>query len=366
VRYYLGVDWADQTHAVWVVDERGTKITARTVPHTAEGMIEWGRELDEWRAQGIELWAGIERPDGRVVVRVGAPAQGQGHRTVFAQIVADELTVPLEQVTVLAGDTDLVRYSVGTFASRAAVVAGSAALQGSREVKARALRIAAGMLEASEADLVLDNGRVSVKGVPDKAVTLAEIARRALGEAGSPLRLESGPGLGAISSFCPPATTYPSGAHAAVVEVDPETGEIKILQYAAVEDFGTLMNPLIVDGQVVGGVAHGIGNAFLERVVYTEDGQLLTTTFMDYLMPNATDVPRIDLDHLGTPTPLNPIGAKGAGQGGTIPAAAVLTAAVEDALRPFGLRLTRAPFRPSDLLGALEAAARGGDGPSAP
>jgi len=304
-------------------------------------------------------------PDGRAVVRVGAPAQGQGHRTVFAQIVADELRLPLEQVTVLAGDTDLVRYSVGTFASRAAVVAGSAVLRGVREVKARALRIAAGMLEASEDDLVLDQGRVAVKGAPGRAVTLAEIARRALGEPGSPLRLESGPGLGAISSFCPPATTYPTGAHAAAVQVDPDTGEIKIIQYAAVEDFGTLMNPLIVEGQVIGGVAHGIGNAFLERVVYDEGGQILTTTFTDYLMPMASDVPRIDWDHLGTPTPLNPLGAKGAGQGGAIPVAAVLTAAVEDALRPFGLRLSRVPFRPSDLRAAIEAAAGAGDGQSA-
>jgi carbon-monoxide dehydrogenase large subunit len=301
-----------------------------------------------------EVSVSVERT-GKVIVRTGAPAQGQGHRTTFAQIVADELTVPLEDVTVVSGDTDLVRYSIGTFASRAAVLVGSAALQASREVRDRALRIAATMLEASEPDLLLEHGRVTVKGAPARGVTLAEIARRSLGEAGVPLRLASGPGLGAISAFCPPATTYPTGAHAAVVEVDPKTAEIRILKYAAVQDFGTLMNPLIVDGQVIGGVAHGIGNTFFERVVYADDGQILTGTLMDYLMPTAADVPRIDVDYLGTPSPLNPLGAKGAGQGGLIPVAAVLTAAVEDALRPFGVKLTHVPFTPSDLVEAIEA-----------
>jgi CO/xanthine dehydrogenase Mo-binding subunit len=294
-------------------------------------------------------------PTGKVIVRAGAPAQGQGHRTTFAQIVADELSVRLEDVTYLSGDTEYVRYSIGTFASRAAVLIGSAALEASREVKARAIRIAATMLEAAEQDLVLENGRVSVRGAPDRGVGLGDIARRSLGDAGAPLKLPTGPGLGAITSFCPPATTYPTGAHAAVVEVDPQTAETRILKYAAVEDFGTLMNPLIVDGQVIGGVAHGIGNAFLERVVYGDDGQILTATMMDYLMPTAGDVPRVDLDHLGTPSPLNPLGAKGAGQGGLIPVAAVLAAAVEDALRPFGVKVDHVPFSPSELAAALDA-----------
>jgi len=342
------------------------------------------REQAEQRRQGRYLGLGVAccveeaglgpyeevsvsvEPSGKVIVRAGAPAQGQGHRTTFAQIVADELSVPIEDVTLLSGDTDLVRYSIGTFASRAAVLVGSAARDASREVKTRALAIAATMLEADPQDLVLEHGRVSVRGATDRGVTLGQIAHRSLGEAGIPLRLASGPGLGAISSFCPPATTYPTGAHAALVEVDPRTAEVTILKYAAVEDFGTLMNPLIVDGQVIGGVAHGIGNAFLERVVYTEDGQILTGTMMDYLMPTATDVPHIELDHLGTPTPLNPLGAKGAGQGGVIPVAAVLCAAVEDAVRPFGVRLTRVPFSPSDLAEALDAASAGtGGGPRA-
>ncbi len=298
-------------------------------------------------------------PSGTVIVRAGAPAQGQGHRTVFAQVVADELDVPIEDVTVVSGDTDLVRHSIGTFASRAAVLVGSAALEASRAVKAKALRIAATMLEASELDLVLERGRVSVRGAPDRGVTLGEIARRSLGDAGIPLKLPTGPGLAATSAFCPPATTYPTGAHVAVVEVDPRTLAVRIVQYAAVQDFGTLMNPLIVDGQVIGGVAHGIGNALFERVVYDADGQNLTGTFMDYLMPTTTDVPRIDVDHLGTPSPLNPMGAKGAGQGGLIPVAAVLAGAVEDALRPFGVRVTRVPFTPSDLAEAMDAGTGG-------
>ncbi len=293
--------------------------------------------------------------DGRVYLRVGTPSQGQSHRTTFAQIVADELGVAPDDVTVLAGDTDLVRYSIGTFASRAGVVAGSAALEAARATRVKALAIAASMLEASAADLVLADGRVGVKGSPDRTVTLAQIAERALGEAGIPLKLDTGPGLGAISAFTPSATTYPTGAHAAVVEVDVETGQVTILRYAAVEDFGTLFNPLVVDGQVAGGIVHGIGNTFLERVVHDSDGQVLTATMMDYLMPTAPDVPAMEIEHLGTPSPLNPLGAKGAGQGGTIPVPAVLVAAVEDALRPLGVRLRRAPVSQSELLAATAA-----------
>ena len=290
--------------------------------------------------------------DGHIHVRVGTPSQGQSHRTTFAQIVADELAVGLDQVTVLAGDTDLVRYSIGTFASRAGVVTGSATLEAARVVKARAIAIAASVLEASPADLVFTDGAVSVKGSPDRTMTLGEIAQRALGEAGIPLKLDTGPGLGAIAAFSPAATTYPTGAHAAVVEVDVETGHVRILRYAAVEDFGTLMNPLVVDGQVAGGIVHGIGNTFLERIVYDADGQILTATMMDYLMPTALDAPGMDIDHLATPSPLNPLGAKGAGQGGTIPVPAVLVAAVEDALRPLGVQLRRAPLSQSELLAA--------------
>jgi len=202
-------------------------------------------------------------------------------------------------------------------------------------------------VEESDGNLV-----TPFQGFVHRSVEIGRIVRGILLK-GAPLDSLVGE-IGAIAAFCPPATTYPTGAHAAVVEVDPKTAEIRILHYAAVEDFGTLMNPLIVDGQVIGGVAHGIGNTFLERVVYTDDGQILTGTLMDYLMPTAADVPRVDLDHLGTPSPLNPLGAKGAGQGGLIPVAAVLTAAVEDALRPFGVKLTRVPFTPSDLAEAIE------------
>jgi len=337
------------------------------------------REQPELRRQGRHVGIGLAcmveetgigpyeeaavsvEPDGRAVVRIGTPSQGQGQRTVLAQIVGDELSLPLERIEVLVGDTDLVRYSIGTYGSRVALVTGSAVLQAAREVKARALRVAAHMLEAGEADLDLAEGRIVVRGT-DRSVGLAEVARAALGTAGHPMPRDMSPGLGSISSFCVPTITYPSGAHAAIVEVDPRTGVVTVLQYAAVHDFGTIINPLIVDGQLLGGFAHGIGNAFLERVRHDAAGQILTGTFADYLMPSALDVPKLDRDYLGNPTPLNPLGAKGAGQGGTIPVPSAITSAVRDALRPLQLDLTRVPFTPGDLLACIEAAAGRGEG----
>ena len=293
--------------------------------------------------------------DGTALVRIGTPSQGQGQRTVFAQVVADELSLPLDRVRVLVGDTNLVRHSVGTYASRVAIVTGSAILNASREVKARAVRIAAGMLEASEQDLELRDGHVAVKGT-DRSVPLADVATASLGKAGRPMDGAIGPGLAATGDFCPTTITYPSGAHAAVVELDVRTGQVSILQYAAVADFGAIINPLIVDGQLLGGFAHGVGNALLERVHYDENGQILTGSFADYLMPTTMDVPPLDRAYLSHPTPLNPLGVKGAGQGGTIPVASTITSAINDALRPFGVHLDHAPATPSEILALLATA----------
>jgi CO/xanthine dehydrogenase Mo-binding subunit len=293
--------------------------------------------------------------DGAVTVRMGTPSQGQGQRTVFAQIVADELAVPSENVTVLAGDTDNVKYSIGTFASRAGIVTGSAVFNGAKELRKRLLRFGATILQAAEADLVLEDGAVKVKSDPTKSVSYTEIVHMAVGHSGRPLALrEFGPGMTARSSFSPPTNVFPTGSHAAVVEVDVRTGKVTILKYAAVEDFGNVINPLIVDGQVIGGIAHGIGNTFLERVKYDEEGQILTGSLADYLMPTAMDMPKVELAYLATPCPLNPLGMKGAGQGGTIPVAAVLSAAVENALEPFGVRLAHVPFSESELLGLIQ------------
>ncbi len=299
--------------------------------------------------------------DGSVTVRIGTPSQGQGQRTAFAQIVADELTVPFDAVRVLAGNTDNVRYSIGTFASRAGIVTGSAVLLAARLLKQRALQIAGNLLEAAPCDLVLEDAAVKVAPNLSRSVTLREIVEVSLGKSGAPLAYpDLGPGMSTVASFCPPTNTFSTGCHVAVVEVDVALCQTKILKYVAVEDFGRMINPLIVDGQVLGGIALGIGNTFFERVVYDGDGQILTGTFMDYLMATSLDVPRVAIDYVPTPSPLNPLGMKGAGQGGTIPVPAVLSGAIEDALRPFCVRLDHVPFSESDLFAALRLA-RGGN-----
>jgi CO/xanthine dehydrogenase Mo-binding subunit len=270
---------------------------------------------------------------GRVFVYSGASSQGQAHETTLAQIVADGLAVPIEQVVVVPGDTDGIPYGVGTFASRVAVLASASATHAAGEVRRKALAIAAERLEVAAEDLVLDDGRVSVRGAPDRGLPLGEIA--AIASAPRPgYALPGGmdPGLEASGYVHVTQSTYSSGAHAAVVEVDPETGVVRLLRYVAVDDCGVMINPMVVEGQVHGGIAHGIGNALLERVVYDEGGQLVTGTLMDYALPRAADVPGFEVHHVVTPSPLNPLGVKGAGEGGTLPAPAAIANAVADAL----------------------------------
>ena len=305
-----------------------------------------------------EAGMSIER-DGSVTVRVGTPSQGQGQRTAFAQIAADAFDLPLTGVRVIIGDTNQVRHSIGTFASRAGVVTGSSVYEAAMQLKQRALAFAGALLQSPSHGLDMMSGSVVVAGDPARRVSLAEIVQVSLGESGSPLALrEFGPGMSTVGSFSPATNTFATGCHAAVVEVDPATCKVTILKYVAVEDFGNIINPLITDGQVLGGIALGIGNTFFEKVHYDDDGQILTCTFMDYLMATTVDVPRVDIDYVNTPSPLNPLGAKGAGQGGTIPVPAVLSSAVEDALRATGIRLRQVPFSESDLRGLISTAAR--------
>ncbi|MFI6815130.1 aerobic carbon-monoxide dehydrogenase large subunit [Nonomuraea sp. NPDC050328] len=304
--------------------------------------------------------------DGRVHVSTGLTSQGQGHETVFAQIAASELGVPIERVSVVTGDTRRFGYAVGTFASRAAVMSGNAIALACRKVREKALRIAADALEADPADLEITEGEVHVKGAPGAAVPLATVAvlanplRYAFDEetkratqfatAASPDRppVAAGeePGLEGRDYYSPIRSTFASGMHAAIVETDPETAEIRILRYAVVHDCGRLINPMIVEGQIHGGVAQGVGGALYERMVYDSHGQLLNASFMDFLMPYATEVPRIETAHLETPSPLNPLGVKGAGEAGVIPVSAVLASAIEDAE---GFPIDRMPLSPSEL-----------------
>ncbi|PYN92291.1 MAG: xanthine dehydrogenase [Candidatus Rokuibacteriota bacterium] len=296
-------------------------------------------------------------PDGRVFVFSGTSSQGQAHETTFAQIVADALSVPLDHVTVVPGDTDGVTYGVGTFASRVGVLAGSSAARAATEVRKKALAVAADHLEAAPEDLTLEDGRVAVRGAPGRGLSLGEIA--AIATASRPgYALPGGmdPGLDASAYVHVTQSTYSSGAHAAVVEVDLETGTIRVLRYVAVDDCGTMINPMVVDGQIHGGVAHGIGNAFLEEIVYDESGQLATGTLMEYALPRADDVPSLDVHHVVTPSPLNPLGVKGAGEGGALPAPAAIANAVADALRPLGVELTEMPLTRERLWRRIQAA----------
>lgn len=285
---------------------------------------------------------------GRVSVASGVGTQGQGHFTALAQIVAEQLGVRVEDVDVVTGDTDQFHWGSGTFASRGAVVAGNAANEAARQVRQKVLRLAARLLDAPEEALELADGEVRVRAEPGRRIRLGELAREA-----NPLRgaVEPGtePGLEATSYFGPYRGATASGAHAMIAEVDPETMAVRILKYVVVHDCGRVINPMILEGQVRGGVAQGIGNAYYEQLVFDEAGQLLNASFMDYLLPTALDVPPIEVGHHETPSPLNPLGTKGSGEAGAIPVAAVFVQAVEDALNVPGLEILEVPLKPSRL-----------------
>ena len=291
-------------------------------------------------------------PSGAVTVLTGLTDQGQGTRTALAQIVADELEVPVESISVVSGDTAVVPYGGGTWASRGMPIGGSATLLAGRALRARVRRVAAALLEAHEDDLELSQGSVRVRGAPDRALTLAELATTVYFRSNELRGVE--PSLEATVHYTNPgAWTFTNGAHLAMVEVDRETGKIQVLKYVAVDDCGRLVNPALVDGQVQGGVAQGIGAALAEHCVYDAQGQLLTTTLMDYAVPTAADLPPIEVHHLETPAPGIAGGYKGAGEGGTAGAPAAILNAVNDALAPFGVMLTEQPLTPERVLRAL-------------
>lgn len=286
--------------------------------------------------------------NGKVNVATGVGTQGQGHFTVFAQVVAEQLGVEVDDVRLTTGDTSEFGWGAGTFASRGAVVAGNACHAAALEVRKKILKHAADHFEVAEEDLELREGKVLVKGVPDRAIPLGTLAQMANPMRGA-VRPGTEPGLEATSYFGPESGTTANGVHAMIVEVDPETFDVEILRYVVVHDCGTVINPLILDGQIHGGVAQGIGNAFYEHLVYDDQGQLLNAQFMDYLLPTATDVPHLEGDHVVTPSPLNPLGIKGAGEAGAIPVGPLFAQAVEDALRDDGVRILEIPLSPNRL-----------------
>jgi aerobic carbon-monoxide dehydrogenase large subunit len=334
------------------------------------------REQHTLRARGIYRGAGIAAyiegtgigpyesaavrldASGRVIVATGACSQGQGHETTFAQIAADAIGTAIEDVTVIGGDTREVAAGVGTFASRSLVVAGNAVAGAATDVRRKIVRAAAALLEAAEPDLEVAGGRVFVRGAPDRGLALAQLVRASLPSLDGARVAD--PVFEATRYETVPTVTFASAVHVAVVDVDPDTGALAIVRYVVAHDCGRLVNPLIVEGQIHGGVAQGIGGGVMEEIAYDAAGQLLSGSLLDYALPKARDVPSIDTIHLEYPSPRNPLAVKGVGEGGAIAPPAALANAVEDALAPFGVEVTEGPVTPPRIVALIAASRRRG------
>jgi aerobic carbon-monoxide dehydrogenase large subunit len=334
---------------------RGVGLAA-IVEHSALGPKEVGRK-------GIDIVLGYEtalirlEPDGQITVVVGTHCHGQGHETTFAQIAADEFGVPLAQVRVRFGDTALAPYGMGTWASRSLVYAGGAVILASRDVKDKLKRIAAHLMEKDVGDVIFADGAVGVKNALSEQISIEELARVAYHQS-TLLPDDMDPGLEVTRRYrAPDPGSFSNSLHAAVVEVDITTGAVKILRYVVIEDCGTLVNPLIVDGQIIGGVAQGIGQALLEHAAYDQHGQPIAVTLADYLVPLCSDMPRIEIHHIETPSPLSLGGFKGMGEGGAVNPPAAIANAVTDALSPFGIAVNHTPITPEWIVSALAAGA---------
>ena len=282
-------------------------------------------------------------PSGAVSAQIGIVSQGQGHQTTVAQALADAFTVPIEQVRVQAGDTAAAPYGMGTRGSRGGVVSAGAALGAARVLTEKLVRIAAHLLETPADDLELADGRVRVKGAPESGFAIAQLAQKAYL---APMELPPGmePGLEATHAFDPPALTFSSGTHVCQVEIDPDSGRLTISRYLIVEDCGTMLNPKVVEGQLLGATVQGLGGALFEEIVYDADGQNLSGTFLDYALPTASKMPTFAVEHLERPDPNTPLRMKGMAEGGTMGASAAISNAVADALAPLGLEAGRQPF----------------------
>ncbi|MEP7029690.1 MAG: xanthine dehydrogenase family protein molybdopterin-binding subunit [Pseudolabrys sp.] len=310
-------------------------------------------------ARGMEITPGWETvhltidPSGFVEARIGSSPHGQGLRTTLAQIIADEIGVPPQLIKVIHGDTDSAPYGWGTFASRSLVISGGATLIAARKVRAKLIKIASHMLEAAPGDIVLADGMAKVAGT-DRSVTVAKMAREAYTQTHR-FKGEIEPGLTESGTYDPPGT-FSNACHVAVVEVDPETGFVKIEKFLVAEDAGKIINPMIADGQVHGGVAQGIGNALLEEIIYDDAGGILTANLADYMPPTAHEMPPIELHHIETPSVNSITKAKGLGEGGTIGAPAAVVNAINDALTPFGVQIDEIPATPQRIRAALRKA----------
>jgi carbon-monoxide dehydrogenase large subunit len=365
--YDFGMPYRDGNPLVY---DSGDFPAALEAALAAAGYAEFRRDQARLRADGIHRGIGISgyvegtaigpfegvtvKIDlaGRAVVATGAVSSGQGHETSFAQVAADALGIPLDWVTVVGGDTAAVPFGVGTFASRSAVTAGSSIVDACRQVKDKLVAAAATLLEAVAADVEIEDGQAFVRGAPGSAVPLARVVQASIPTFARPG--VATPDFEASAYHHVPTVTYASAVHVAKVEVDIGTGHVTLRGYLVAHDCGKVINPIIVEGQVHGGVAQGVGGALFEEMVYDETGQLLTGSLMDYLVPTATDLPRIDTVHLEYPSPRNPLGIKGLGEGGAISPPAAIANAIEDALQPFGVKITETPVSPSRLLALIQ------------
>jgi carbon-monoxide dehydrogenase large subunit len=334
----------------------------------AVGYDELRNRQREWRSNGRYLGIGIGcymegtgvgsfegarvRIDssGQIVIATGATGHGQGHETVYAQIAADLWGVDLNKINLVEGDTASIPFGCGTFGSRSTVNVGSAIHGASLRLKEKTLRLAAHLLEARAEDLVLSDGKVFVRGMPQRSITLSELARAAVPGWASKLPEDLEPNLEATFYFVPPTVTWANAAHVAVIEADVQTGAIKILDYVVAHDAGKLINPLLVDGQIHGGVAQGIGAALYEEIAYDPNGQMLSGSFVNYLLPGTTEIPKIKTVHLESPSPLNPLGVKGLGEGGAIAPPAAIANALADALRPLAVNINEIPLTPDRVV----------------
>ncbi|MCS5639224.1 MAG: molybdopterin-dependent oxidoreductase, partial [Candidatus Marinimicrobia bacterium] len=301
---------------------------------------------------GIKMFDSSEiriHPTGKVTARFGTKSQGQGHETTYAQIIAEELGIPVADITVEEGDTDTAPYGLGTYASRSTPTAGAAGAMACRKIKDKSQKIAAHLLEVSEEDLEWEVGKFSVKGVPDKSVTIQEVAFAAY--TNHPQGLEAG--LEATHYYDPPNMTYPFGSYIAVVDIDSDTGEVKIRRFMAVDDCGNIINPMIVDGQIHGGLAQGVAPALYEEISYDDEGNITGGSFMEYLVPTAMEVPHFETDKTITPSPHHPLGAKGVGESPTVGAPPAIANAVVDALSHLGVKHLDIPLTPEKVWRAI-------------
>ncbi len=306
-----------------------------------------GAQAGLWESAKVRV-----HPSGSVTVYSGSCAHGQGHETTFSQIVSDRLGIDMDQIDIVQGDTEEVQFGMGTYGSRSAAVGGSAIVKSLDKIIAKGKKIAAHLLEASVDDIEFENGEFKVKGSPGQAKAWGEVVLNAYLAHNLPEDLE--PGLEETSFYDPANFTYPFGTHVAIVEIDPETGEIEILRYVAVDDCGNQINPMIVEGQIHGGIAHGLGQALWEEARYDESGQLTSGTLLDYALPRAHHLVTYELEHTVTPCPHNPLGVKGIGEAGAIASPAAVANAVCDALKPFGVDHVDMPFTPEKIWRTLQ------------